>query len=104
MFVPGWNAHLKLDGAGAGTITHVGIRAHYIAPCEASAPNALRCRVVEAADDVFSCVLTLLPASGTQTIRAELSKSAAQGIVIGSEAWFCLPKNAVMPLSETHQI
>ncbi len=104
VFVPGWNAHLKLDGAGAGTITHVGIRAHSISPCEASAPNALRCRVVEVADDVFSCVLTLLPAGGTQTIRAEMSKSAAQGIVIGSEAWFCLPKNAVMPLSETHQI
>lgn len=104
VFVPGWNAHLKLDGAGAGNITHIGIRAHSISPCEANTPNALRCRVVEAADDVFSCVLTLLPAGGTQTIRAEMNKAAAQGIVIGSEAWFCLPKNAVMPLSETHQI
>lgn len=103
-FVPGWNAHLKLDSAGTGTITHVGIRAHYVAPCEANAENALLCRVVEAADDVFSRVLTLLPAGGMQTIRAEMSKAAAQGILIGSEAWFCLPKNAVMPLSETHQI
>ncbi|MEA4869976.1 MAG: ATP-binding cassette domain-containing protein [Christensenella sp.] len=104
IFVPGWNALLFCERAGERDITHAGIRAHDVSPCQASAENALLCRVVDAAEDVFSSVLTLLPAGGTATIRAELGKAEAKGIAAGSEAWFCLPKNAVMLLSEIRQI
>lgn len=104
IFVPGWNAHLICSGAEGRVITHAGIRAHYLLPCAAGEENALFCRVVDAADDVFSRVLTLLPEGGTQTIRAEFSKEVARGLVIGSEGWFCLPKHAVMLLSESPEI
>ena len=104
VFVPGWNAHLVCSGAEGRTITYAGIRAHSLLPCAAGEENALCCRVVDSADDVFSRVLTLLPEGGTRTIRAELGKEVARGLVIGSEGWFCLPKHAVMLLSESPEI
>ena len=36
------------------------------------------------------------------TIRAEMSKVEADAFLVGSEAWFCLPKERVMLLRETH--
>ena len=104
VFAPGWNAHLTCSGAEGRTITHVGIRAHFITPGVSGMENALLCRVVDAADDVFSRVLTLLPAGGTGTIRAELSRADGARFVAGSEGWFCLPKHAVMLLSESPEI
>ena len=104
VFVPAWNAHLSCSGTERRTITHAGIRAHFITPCASGMENALFCRVVDAADDVFSHVLGLLPEGGTQTIRAELGREIAQGMVVGSEGWFCLPKHAVMLLSESPEI
>ena len=50
---------------------------------------------------MFSRVLTLQPAGGTGTLRAELDKGASAALPSGSEAWFALPKQAVMPLSES---
>ena len=104
VFVPGWNAHLVCESTGRGATTHVGVRAHNVTPCPETAENALFCRVIDAADDVFSRVLTLLPEGGTQTIRAELDKEVARELVIGSDGWFCLPKHAVMLLSESPEI
>jgi molybdate transport system ATP-binding protein len=101
--VPDWNARLACSQAADGAITHTGIRAHYILPCAAEVENALYCRVVEAADDVFSRVLTLLPAGGTGTIRVELSRAAGERFIPGSEGWFCLPKEHMMLLRETHE-
>jgi molybdate transport system ATP-binding protein len=103
IFVPEWNAKLACVPNDSTGITHVGIRAHYVAPCAADAENALFCRVVDAADDVFSRVLTLLPAGGTGIIRAEVSKAAGETLLIGSDAWFCLPKAHIMVLIETHE-
>ena len=100
--VPQWNALLAC-APQEGTVTHAGIRAHFVAPCEAGIENALLCRVVDAADDVFSRVLTLLPAGGTGTIRAELGKAEGARFLIGSEGWFCLPRERVMLLCETHE-
>ncbi len=103
IFVPEWNANLACVPNDSIGITHAGIRAHYVAPCTAEAENALLCRVVDAADDVFSRVLTLLPAGGTATLRAEVTKAAGETLLIGSDAWFCLPKAHIMLLSETHE-
>lgn len=103
VFVPEWNAKLAFVPDDASGITHVGIRAHYITPCDSGAENALLCRVVDAADDVFSRVLTLLPAGGTATIRSEVSKAIGDTLQIGSEARFCLPKEHLMLLIETHE-
>ena len=100
--VPQWNAVLACESAEASAVTHIGIRAHDIAPCAEKAENALLCRVVHAEDDVFSRVLTLLPQGAAATIRAEMSKVEADAFQIGSEAWFCLPKERVMLLRETH--
>lgn len=97
-----WNAVLTCTETQRDTITHAGIRAHSVLPCTAEAQNALYCRVVDAADDVFSRVLTLLPAGGTGTIRAELSRVDGARFVAGSEGWFCLPKEQIMLLRETH--
>jgi molybdate transport system ATP-binding protein len=100
--VPEWNALLFCDNAGNAEMTHVGVRAHYIAPCEAGAENALRCRILDVSEDVFSRVLTLLPEGGAGTIRCELGKQASAALRAGDEAWFALPKYAVMLLKETH--
>lgn len=100
--VPDWNAVLICAQIGGRGITHTGIRAHYIMPCTAETENALYCRVVEAADDVFSRVLTLLPAGGTGTIRVELSRVDGERFIAGSEGWFCLPKEHIMLLQKTH--
>ena len=100
--VPDWNAVLSCAQTG-DQITHTGIRAHFVLPCAAEAENALYCRVVEAYDDVFSRVLTLLPAGGTGTIRVELSRAEGERFVTGSEGWFCLPKEHIMLLRETHE-
>jgi len=102
VLVPSWNATLACESAEASGITHAGIRAHFIVPCGESAENALLCQIEHAEDDVFSRVLTLLPRGGTDTIRAEMSKSAASTFMLGSEAWFCLPREQVMLLRETH--
>ena len=42
----------------------------------------------------------LLPAGASGTIRAELGKESAGRFAVGIEAWFALPKHAVMPLCE----
>lgn len=103
IFVPAWNAKLACAPEGSTGITHVGIRAHYVVPCVSTAENAILCRVVSASDDVFSRVLTLLPAGGTATIRSEASKSVGDTLQIGSDAWFYLPKEHIMLLRETHE-
>ena len=101
--VPDWNAVLACAQTGGEGMTHTGIRAHYILPCTAETENALYCRVADAADDVFSRVLTLLPAGGTGTIRVELSRAAGERFTPGSEGWFCLPREHIMLLRETHE-
>lgn len=100
--VPEWNATLVCGICDVRGVTHAGIRAHFIAPCGENAENALLCRVIGAEDDVFSRILTLLPAGGSATIRAEMNKETASAYAIGDEAWFCLPKERVMLLKETH--
>ena len=100
--VSDWNAELACEDATGGAITHAGVRAHAIVPCEAGTENALFCRILDTQEDVFSRVLTLLPAGGTGTIRAELGKESAGRLNAGGEAWFALPKQAVMLLNETH--
>ncbi|MBA4347860.1 MAG: ABC transporter [Clostridiales bacterium] len=103
VYVPQWNAKLACAPDDSSGITHVGIRAHDIVPCEPGTENAILCRVVDAADDVFSRVLTLLPTGGTATIRAEVSKAVGNTLQTGSDAWFCLPKEHIMLLRETHE-
>lgn len=98
--VPDWNAQLKCSQTGENGITYAGIRAHYVQTCSRESENALFCRVVASQNDVFSRVLTLLPAGGTQTIRAELSHGAGDAFAAGSEGWFCLPKERIMLLRE----
>jgi molybdate transport system ATP-binding protein len=99
--VPEWNVTLACRDAVYGA-THVGVRAHFIVPCGVGEENAVYCRVENAAEDVFSRVLTLLPAGGTGMIRSELGKQAADRFSKGDEAWFRLPKEHVMPLRENH--
>ncbi len=103
LFVPQWNATFECVPQ-EGALTYAGIRAHAITPCAAGAENALYCRVVDAADDVFTRVLTLLPAGGTGTLRAEMSKAEGERFGVGSEGWFCLPKERIMLLRETHDL
>lgn len=103
VFIPEWNATLDCLPSEESGITHAGIRAHDVLPCDEGAQNALLCRVVDAADDVLSRVLTLLPAGGTATIRAELSPEAGARYHVDTESWFCLPKERMMLLRETHE-
>ena len=103
VFIPAWNATLICLCADETGITHAGIRAHDVLPCDEGAQNALLCRVIDAADDVFTRVLTLLPLGGTGTIRAELSHEAGARFLVGTESWFCLPKERIMLLRETHE-
>jgi len=100
--VPAWNATLACAQEAETTLTHVGVRAHYIVPCTKGEENAVLCRVVSVADDVFSRLLTLLPFGGTETIRVQLGKQVAEMFSTGDEAWFRLPKEHVMPLRENH--
>ena len=100
VFVPDWNVHLACESAGEQQITHAGVRAHYIVPCEKGAENALLCRVEDAAEDVFTSVLTLRPEGAPATLRVELEKDAAKPFPVGTQAYFSLPKAAVMLLSE----
>ncbi len=101
--VPEWNAALACSGAQGQPVTHAGIRAHYIEPCAPDAENALLCGVEAAADDVFSRILTLRPAGASGTIRVELDRAVGAAYRAGDEAWFRLPKEALMLLRETHE-
>ncbi len=103
VFVAKWNALLACEPTDGEGITHAGIRAHYIFPCSKGTENALFCRVVGAEDDVFSRVLTLQPAGAADTIRADMNKEIANDYTVGSSAWFCLPKERVMLLCESHK-
>ena len=58
-------------------------------------------RMEDAAEDVFSCVLTLRPAGAAGTLRAELDKEKAKPYTVGTEAYFAVAPAAVMLLSET---
>ena len=49
-------------------------------------------------------MLTLQPAGAAGTVRAELSRERGGAYSAGDEGWFCLPKEHVMPLTETHGI
>ena len=102
--VPDWNVTLACEDEPMRTVTHVGVRAHWVIPCEAGAENAVFCSVLDVQEDVFTRLLTLQPAGATGTIRAELGKDAVRSLAAGSEAWFALPKKTVMLLSETHTI
>lgn len=102
LFVSSWKAVLACEEIETNGVTHTGIRAHFVAPCDEHAENALLCQIVHAEDDVFSRMLTLLPRGGSATIRAEMSRSEASAFAVGSEAWFCLPREHVMLLKETH--
>ena len=102
LLVPSWNAVLACESVETSGITHAGIRAYFVAPCDEHAENALLCQIVHAEDDVFSRVLTLLPRGGAATIRAEMSKSDASAFAVGGEVWFRLPREHVMLLMETH--
>ena len=55
----------------------------------------------DAAEDVFSCVLTLRPKGAAATLRAELDKETAKPFAVGAEGTFRIPPEAVMLLSET---
>ena len=98
LLVPVWNARLLCDVPEGRHVTHAGVRAHYVLPCAPDAENALRCRVLDAAEDVFTRVLTLMPSGGAATLRTELDKGLAEGLCVGDEAYFSLPRAAVMPL------
>lgn len=100
--VPEWNVTLACDESQNKRMTHVGVRAHYILPCESGAENAVLCRIEDAAEDVFTRILTLRPTGAAATIRTELGKGTDGALPVGSEQWFCLPKKDVMLLSETH--
>jgi len=99
--VPDWNVTLACEDTADQPVTHIGVRAHGIVPCEAGTENAVFCRILDAQEDVFTRIFTLLPAGGTGTIRAELNKEATRSLAAGNEAWFCLPRRAVMLLMET---
>ncbi|HWQ06288.1 MAG TPA: ATP-binding cassette domain-containing protein [Feifaniaceae bacterium] len=101
VFVPDWNARLHCDPADGRAVRYVGVRAHYIVPCEKGAENALLCRVEDAAEDVFTSVLTLRPEGAPATLRVELEKDAAKPFPVGTQAYFSLPKAAVMLLSDS---
>ena len=101
--IPAWNATLNCSPTGEDDITYTGIRAHDVAPCAEGTENALFCRVIDAQDDVFSRVLTLLPSGGTGTIRAELSREAGGAYQAGGEGWFTLPKERIMLLIESQE-
>jgi molybdate transport system ATP-binding protein len=102
--VPEWNLVLACNPVFNGTVTHVGVRAHYIRPCTPDAENAARCRVVDVTDDVFSRVLTLLPDGASMPLRSEMDKKTSQGFKAGDEVFFALPKDAVMLLGDAGEI
>ncbi len=98
--VPEWNLELACNSADGEAVTHVGVRAHYILPCAPDAENAARCHIVDVTDDVFSRVLTLLPQGASEPLRSELDKETAKGFRAGDDAYFALPKEAVMLLGD----
>lgn len=101
VFVPEWNARLACEPAGNRRVTHAGVRSHSILPAKTGEANALLCRVEDAAEDVFSCVLMLRPVGAAGTLRAELDKEMAKPYAVGTEAYFSISPAAVMLLSET---
>ncbi len=100
IWVPEWNVRLACGQSNGRAITHVGVRAHYILPCTPDAENAVFCRIVDVTDDVFSRVFTLLPQGGDKPLRSELGKEGTERLQIGGEAYFALPKEAVMLLDD----
>jgi len=98
--VPDWNLELICEPSGAGGATHVGVRAHYILPCAPDAENAVRCRILDITDDVFSRVLTLLPPGAASPLRSELDKERSKDFRVGDEVCFVLPKEAIMLLGD----
>ena len=98
--VPDWGVRLTCAEPDGRAVTHVGVRAHFIRPCAPDAENAVRCRVADVTNDVFSRVLTLLPDGGAATIRAELGKAESDGFAVGDEVTFSMPPDAVMLLGD----
>jgi len=100
VWVPAWNLKLACPPADGRAVTHVGVRAHYILPAAPDTENAALCRITDVTDDVFSRVLTLMPPGAQAPLRVELGKEDAKGFFVGGEAWFALPKEAVMLLGD----
>ncbi len=86
-----WGVVLTAARPVPGGITHVGIRAHYVAPAGDGAENTFSCTVERVVDDVFSTVVMLATpggGAGFSRLRMELPK----------EAWRALGAPAVLPV------
>ncbi len=101
--VPDWNLELMCNPSNIPAVTHVGVRAHYILPCSLDEENAVHCRIVDITDDVFSRVLTLLADGANAPLRAELDKEMSRRFTAGDEAYFALPREAVMLLGDNDE-
>lgn len=88
VYATDWRTEFSCAEAIGEDIRYIGVRAHYIRPCEGDGENVFVCRVTRVLEDVFSTVVNMAPAASTDKhdfakIRMEMSKEAAAGIRAG---------------------
>lgn len=82
---------------------YIGVRAHYLRPCDTDEVNSFECVVSRVIEDVFSTVINLVPPGGVpgndfSRVRMELPKDEANGIVAGDRIRVCISPHDIMLL------
>lgn len=98
-----WGALLTCGTAVPEDARYIGVRAHYILPCEGPGENILPCSVLRVTKDLFSTIITIRPKrsegdTGRSAIRMELSKEQGAAISEGDDIFVHIRPEDVMPL------
>lgn len=96
-----WGVTLDVT-AHVGDASHIGVRAHYIVPCD-EGDNSFHCAVERTVDNVFSAIVMLHTPAGTEgysRLRMELSKEKWRGLEGKKTLQVAIPPGDIMPLIE----
>ena len=97
-----WGVTVHTEQPVDDTITHAGVRAHYMRFAQPGDENTVLCQVDRVIDNVFSTILMLrTPAGGAhhQQLRMELEKEQWEPRKDSTELTLCLPAESIMLLA-----
>lgn len=101
-----WKTELTCSAQLPDDITYIGVRAHYVSPAQdGETENVITCRVLRVIEDVFSVIITALPAGvhsqrDFSRIRMEMSGREADGIKVGDELKIVVRSGNIIPLTK----
>ncbi|MCE5201837.1 MAG: ATP-binding cassette domain-containing protein [Synergistaceae bacterium] len=100
-----WNVELKCDRV-ADDIRYIGVRSHFIVPCDGRDENVIRCRVLRVTQDVFSSIFILQPENTNPScnfshIRIETPKRQSENICAGDNIFVKIPPQDILLLKRS---